>query len=377
MSHLVKEIVTILTLILVSVLPLQAQVFTPVNVFIPTFRSPKGKEEVGLKTATLFGLQIWRTYSRHTTARSSFDNAHILFSSNTRPSTYAEVEALARKQTKKPHVVLWGSASDYGNGIVVESNLLIRRREVKGGLGPEFWSVTIPTRKRSLTVSVDVPARQYEFAPIVLDPGLVSTLYEATLRRSGTEIYELKSTGAVVIGDLRRGSVEALGHDGDWSRVRIAANHRLGWVYLPGLSKNPSEVVDFCGGIVRILRKDWSGAVSLFQEVVNTSEAPTAIKVDSYLYMAAAYDRMDDPANSFAMVAKAYELNPYSKATTKYLYMSYLARLARVLPRIAEREEAERIIASAHDLLSKNKVLFADDDRWVKQVEQIIAELKG
>lgn len=362
----------IILFLIMPTLSLHAQDLTPINILIPTFQSPQGKSDIGTKTASILGLQIWRTYSTPTVTRSSFDNANIIFNSRSRPSTYAQAETIARRQTKNPHLVLWGKASEYGDGIVVESNLLIRKGN--GGVGTNIWSVTIPTSKSSYTVSVDVPELHYEFAPIVLDPHLVLKLAPGLFRRS-IQIYQMKSTASEVIGNLADSSIQAIRHEGNWSEVRVNNINQVGWLYLPNLSQNPSEVVNFCGGIIRVLRKDWRGAVSIFDEVLKTSNLPTAIKVDSYLYMAIAYDRMQEEAKSFAMVAEAYKLNPYSKTTTKYLYMSYLAHLSRVLPRSTHGEEAKKIIQSIQDLLSKNRVLFAEDDGWVRQVERILAEL--
>jgi hypothetical protein len=352
---------------------LNAQDFKPVNIFIPTFQSPKGKSDLGVKITALLGLQIWRTYSRPTRSKSSFDNADIFLQSKDRPKTNAEAEALARLRPKKPDLVLWGRTSEYGNGIVVESNLLIRAAVDTSNLGETFWSVTIPTDKRPYTVSVGLPARQYEFAPIVLSRDLVETFNRFTRWHNSMAIYVLRSTNSEVIGDLRTRSVEAISHDGDWSRVRDQNTSVSGWLYLPRLSENPSEVVNFCSGIVRMLRKDWSGAVGQFQQVVDTDDVPTAIKVDAYLYMAVAYDRLNDEARSFTAVVEAYKLNPYSRSTSKYLFMRHLAGLSEAISQ-DKRAEVMRIVQTTREMVSKNRILFADNDPWIKDLEMLLAE---
>jgi hypothetical protein len=350
----------------------QAQEFSKVNILIPMFQNPQGESNVGSKSAIILGLQIWRTYSTDTRSGSSFDNANITYNPTSVPKTQSDAERLGRRARNKPHLILWGRASRYGVGVVVESNLLIPSRLDKETLGTNVWSVKIPSGTTVHTISVDVPSRQYEFAPIVLDSKILKIADE---RSSFINVYELKSMITETIGRLDRASIRALKHEGDWSRVEVQDSHRVGWVYLPQLSTSPSEVVNFCGGIIRFLRKDWAGSIKLFQEIIETSNAPTSIKVDSYLYMSMAFDKVHDSTRSFSMVAEAYKLNPYSKTTSQYLLMAYLSQLQRVLQTDRDGEEAKTLIRSLQDLLSKNRVLFADNDEWLAQAEGVVKEL--
>ena len=376
-----KKLIVILCLVMPT-LNLRAQDYPVVNVLVPKFQSLTGKSEIGWKTALILGLQIWRTYSSPTRAKSQFDNANIIFNTQSPPTTPEEVEKLARRQRNKPNLVLWGRTSLYGDGVVVEPSLLVRPGAGKNGLGSNIWSITVPTGKESRTISVDIPEWQYEFAPIVLDSNMVlnftkNSMLDRGLQISYLHIYELKSTNTKIIGLVGATPVQALKHEGDWSLVTVQDINRPGWIYLPHLSTRPSELVNFCSGVIRILRKDWPGAVDLFQEVLEKNGAPTSIKVNSYLYMAIAYDKMNDEAKSYSMIAEAYKLNPYAKTTTKYLLMSYLARLTRALSRGPQGPERKEIIHSIQELLSKNKVLFAEDDGWIMQVRQVLADITG
>jgi hypothetical protein len=62
---------------------------------------------------------------------------------------------------------------------------------------------------------------------------------------------------------------------------------------------------------------------------------------------------------------------------TKYLCMSYLSQLVRILPRGVQTSEVKKLILSSQEALSKNKVLFAANDIWIKQVEQFLAEVSA
>lgn len=375
---LIKSSITILCLLVIPQ-SVRAQQFTPVNILIPKFQSSKASgralENIGWRAASIIGLQIWRTYS--TPSRPDlFDNAVFRLDSESRsPTTIAEVEKLARRNTQIPFdLVLWGTATRYGEGIVVETNLLVRKDVGKRKLKTDIWIVTIPTGKNSHTISVDIPRWQYEFAPIVLDPKLVSKLDGLSDGHLQIEIYQLRGTSSQVIANASSQPIKAIRHEGDWSYVDLGGG-RFGYIYLPSLSQHPSEVVNFCSGIIRFLRKDWRGAVSLFRETLQNSNSPTAIRIDSYLYMAIAYANMHDQTQALSMAAAAYELNPYSKASTQYLGMSYLARLAELLSQGHQEAEVKRIAQSLQDLLSKNEILFAQDDQWIRKVKAVVAEI--
>jgi tetratricopeptide (TPR) repeat protein len=374
---LIKNSLTILCLLVIPQ-SVRAQQFTPVNILIPKFQSSKASgrtlENIGWRAASIIGLQIWRTYS--TPSQSDlFDNAVFRLDSESRsPTTIAEAEKLARNKHIPFDLVLWGAATRYGDGIVVETNLLMRKDVGKRKLKTDIWIVTIPTGKSSHRISVDIPRWQYEFAPIVLDRKLVSNLDGLSGGYLQIEIYQLRGTSSQVIATASSQPIKAIRHEGDWSYVDLGGG-RFGYIYLPSLSQHPSEVVNFCSGIIRFLRKDWPGAISLFREVLQNSNSPTAIRIDAYLYMAVAYANMHDQTQALSMAAAAYELNPYSKASTQYLGMSYLARLAELLSQGHQEAEVKRMARSLQDLLSKNEILFAQDDQWIRQVKAVVAEL--
>lgn len=345
--------------------------FTPVKIYVPAFDSPKGKRVIGRRTGLILALQIWRTYSTDTRVSSEFDNADIIYNSES-PTNIEQLERMAKQQRNKPNLVLWGRASQYGEGIVVESNLWIPGPWHRNSLGSNIWSITILDKEKPHTISVDVPTRHYEFAPIVLNPNVI---YTRNADSTYVTIYEMKSVNARPLGILQESMVRARRHDGDWSEVVVDDQHRVGWVYLPKLSERPSEVVNFCGGIIRFLRNDWSGSIKLFEKVLGNDNTPTAIKVDSYLYMAMAYAKMNNEAMSVSMVEEAYRLNPYSKTTTQYLFMTYLNQLTRVIQRDPNPEEARTIIRLLENIMSKNAVLFAENDSWFLQAKNLTYKL--
>jgi len=82
-----------------------------------------------------------------------------------------------------------------------------------------------------------------------------------------------------------------LGEVKDAALVQLP-NGVTGWVRMPNLSAVHSEVIDFAGGVIRILRHDWSGALQLSENVVENPRTPLAVLVDAYLYLGIAADKM-------------------------------------------------------------------------------------
>lgn len=135
------------------------------------------------------------------------------------------------------------------------------------------------------------------------------------------------------------GDFTALEQGPNIARVRGSGLAEPGWVKLPGLSNNRSEVTDFAGGLIRIFRRDWSGAIDLLSRVTKTPSAPVSIRISSYQLMAAAsqslHDQAGTPNRSVEYAEAAEKLNPYLRWTVKYKCMAQrrFAREATYSPR--------------------------------------------
>ena len=165
-----------------------------------------------------------------------------------------------------------------------------------------------------------------------------------------------------VVGHLGD-TYEARQHDGPWTLVRSGASE--GWVHLPQLSVQRTEVVDFVGGLVRLLRTDWRGARDLLLRVVGNSKAPSALKVDALLLLGlAARHAGEDPLGP---ILQARALNPHDVEVTKYECMAYVSRLAQGGP-AASQAEARQLL---HGILKSRSYQFAAADPWFAKVHTI------
>jgi hypothetical protein len=367
--------ILLLCCILLTAYPLRAQDRGPVNILIPSFKSSTSYERIpgtiGKRTATILSLQLWKTLIKSSPASSNpFGRANFYLNlAAPPPGSQNEAVELARRQKQAINLVLWGKATEYGGGIVVESQLDITPDELGRRLGARVWEVIIRSGQKSYVFAADVPEWQYEFAPVVISTDVLPQLNNP----AGLKMFSRPDMESTVLGYLGRG-VKAEQHIGDYTYVLATASGRKGWIYLPNLSKSQSEVIDFTSGVIRVFRKDWNGALELLGKVVNNQITPSAIRVAAYLYMGLAADKLGDEVMSLQFLAEAHRLNPYSKAVAQYLCMGRLSALARMKQKGVIGAELRKKVEDARAILSTNAVLFAADDKWMLQVTRFLTE---
>jgi hypothetical protein len=319
---------------------------------------------VGIRAGAILNLQIWQTLripvgpeGRHTKGTVTWD-----FASHP-PTTFAEAEGYAAAQTdQEPQIVLWGRAWQYGAGTVVEAFLSIRPGNPENPFGANLWTVHLPDDGE---FTVGVPHRQIEFAPIVIRSELMPELTAP----AGLKLYSQPSGPQTLgfVGDY----FKALEQGSDSAKV-VTPNGTRGWIRLPNLSTEHSEVVDFSGGVVRILRNDWDGAIQLLRKAAENPRAPTSVRDDSYLYIAIATARSGgDPS---PWIQKAYELNPYSRTVLQYLCMAKLALLVHSDVLAANRSAPQ--IEALRQITAAGGPLYSRDDPWFNNLKSYLDRVR-
>ena len=336
-----------------------------ITIIVTPFDSTKaGDPEIGRKASIILDLQIWQTLRIPATGEGRKTRGLVMWdATSTPPASYAEAEEFAREVVgDQPQIVLWGRAWHYGSGNVVEAFLLIRNNATPT-LASDLWKVST---RDGTAVGVGIPRRQIDFKPIVLRSDLMAEMKGP----GGLKLYAGPKDDTV-IGEVAV-NFRALQQGPDTTKV-ILPNGTKGWVRLPNLSHEGSEVVHFCGALVRLLRQDWPGAKELFLKVVSNPNTPTTVKIDSYLYLAVAEDKLGrDP---YSWLRKAYDLSPYSKTVVQYICMSHLAALSRM-------NEADRKSSKGNDerrsliqILETTQPLFPSDDAWTRAVKTLLEKL--
>ena len=345
-----------------------------IRLFIPAF---EGQGSLGKNVATVLNLQIWQSLRAAPYPNPKnlyFGKGKIIWDTAPLASqSHLEAEKAAMAFDILAQFVLWGKAFEYGSGIVVQSYLSIPKYNDFREAHHEYWEVIIPTSHKNIVIStknsgIGIPQRRYEFAPIILNAKIVS---QYTLPNA-FKLYSSKKDGRVV-GNL---SNEYIGIqiEGDHALVISVPDKKKGWIYLPKLSKNKSEIVDFVGGLIRIFRNDLKGAVKLLQQVVENRNAPASLKIDSYLYIVMAKEKLGLDASSY--VKKAYNLNPYYQPTIISAIMSCLSHISRNSTNTGEIEQRKKVIHDVEELIRSHRYLFIKDDPWIEEVIEAVEYLK-
>jgi hypothetical protein len=337
--------VIVVLLVAVATIATFGQQKRPVTLLVPPFEGPAS---LGTNVATILNLQVWQTLRKApfpNPSGLSFGDGLVTWPD--RPlSSQTHEEALRAAQENDADLVLWGKAIRYGTGVVVQAHLTIRRTARQS-----IWRVNMPGRGDGSPLEVDLPRLRYEFRPIVLAASLVeiySTPDALSLYKSPTAREPIGTVGPYFI---------ALQHNG--AATLVQSGDVTGWIRLPALSNSRTELVDFAGGIIRIMRADWGGARDLFAKVISNQQTPTALRMDAHLYRAVAVERSGSSGEED--VRLAYAINPYDRATVSYRVMSQFASVARMPTNDPGRERA---LTEARRLLDSNRFLFPAGDPW-------------
>jgi len=332
-----------------------------IRVFVPAFAGPGS---LGLNVATILNLQVWQTLRRAPTpnpTKLDFGSGQVIWDQEPldEPS-HARAEAMGRLPSIAAQFVLWGKAYEYGHGVVVQSYLTIPAESDPGGIHNEMWTVYVPTRSGKVRISRDIPARRYAFEPIVLDTALVNSFSSPSALKISRDPQGSQQIGSV--GPEFR----ALEQQAD--RVRITSRGLVGWLQLPHLSANRSEVVDFVGALVRIFRGDWAGAEALLVQVDKNLHTPASIRTDTRLYLGLAAEQQGRSGRT--TIQSAVKDNRLSQAAAAYLVMACFSEYARTHRPGAEAKD-QPILQLAGDTLSESRFLFAEDDPWFQQATRL------
>jgi hypothetical protein len=349
--------------------PVLASADDRIGLIVPAF---EGEGVLGRNVTAVTQLQVWQTLRRAPTPnprKLDFGSGTIIMWSDDRLASPNHEFADNLAMGEHLQMTLWGSATPYGKGVVVQTYLSIPDYEDGRDQHNERWTVTMPLPgKKEHTISADIPRRRYEFSPIVLTAEVVNTYSSPR----AVKVFREKSlkTPLGVLGN----NFEARQHEGDLVLIKTG-DLPPGWVHLPRLSRERNEVVDFVGGLIRVFRGDWEGVIVLMNRVILAPRAPVALKVDAWLYIALAHARQGQPFSD--AIAKAQRLNPYSREVAVYAVMGEMEQAAKAL----REKRNDFVIADAilriETILQSNRNLFAADDSWLAQVRAILHENQG
>lgn len=307
---------------------------------------------LGANVSLILGLQIWQTLRQAPFPNPKglyFGDGKIVWSMEGPPPTsHREAEAQARNVSVLAQIVLWGEAVPYGDGVIVETHLSLPDYRDFRTRRNELWSVDPGD---GMPVVCDVPRRRISFEPIVLRPDIVASYG----RGASLPVFADKAMKRR-IGRLGQ-NFTAIEHHQDRARVvtQWRGKQLEGWVPLPLLGEQRSEIVDFVGGIIRIYRADWAGARALFDRVLDNPAVPTEVRIDAALYNArAAVNLARDPR---ADIRKAAAYGARTKRLVVY------GTMADLWADVMERRGSDP--RSTRQSLKSHEAYFPAQDPWL------------
>lgn len=349
-----------------STTSLNAEADDQVRLYIPAFQGP---DYLGLNVATVLNLRIFSTLRKApfpNPKKLSFGGGMIIWGD--KPLTDFSAEA-AEKAAKDPEVdaqlVLWGEASTYADGVIVNAHLSLVNSD--NATYSKLWQVTYAPA--AIDIHLGFPSEHYTFMPIVLDPSIV-----ALYRNPGAlKIYSDKSLRKPV-GAFTGNDFTAIRHepDGEW----LSEPTPGGWVPLPKLSSVPSEISDFTGAMIRIYRADWLGAKSLLNNVYKNNSISNSLRIDTLLLLGLIEEKQNLSGSKY--FGEAFELNPLYKSSAAYLIMgAYSDYIRKANNHVRDSSLVERMGI----LLKTNRYLFDQDDEFFMRANEsyhkIVKSMEG
>ncbi len=335
-----------------------------VALYVPAFTSA---DALGLNVSTILHLQIWKSLRMGEPGhpKLSFGSGMIYYgmqgSEISSPDEAKRYMRQVAKSDKPVDGVLWGKTWRLKDGVVVQGYLSLNQ----GPLGlafygrPYIWNVEVNIKGRPYSFDATIPSFFYEFAPVILKEAVVnsySSPQALRMYRSKDWKEELGPLGA----DF---SAREVGKE--WALVK--SNNKEGYIRLPMLSENASEIVDYVGGIIRCFRRDWRGAIALLEKAFRQPEMSTSVRIDTLLYIALSKEHLGQ--NPQHELDEAYKLNPYNKSTVVYTVMHLLGAIQKTkLP-----AEQTLLIQQIQDLLKEHGSVFPPYDPWLIKVRHFLS----
>jgi hypothetical protein len=314
-----------------------------------------GPQNLGRNATAVLNLRIWRTL-RARSRDADFGAGEIIWSQS--PLTVPWPESAAQALTiRDADMILWGSAMQYGTGVVVQTSLRVRPPatiDVGGGI---VWEVKLGNR----SLRLGLPRSQFEFGPVGLDAEVVRQFSSPSALRTCRE-KKVETCTDDEIGPEMRADL----HDGPWSHVRVNGKP-AGWLYLGALGTTGDDIVSFTGGLISYFRGDLAQAEGLFTRTVENPAADPVLRGDAAALRVAAASRLG--RGTTPMVEQLRDEEPHSTYVLQVAVMDALERFRRA-PSTGNRHRIDEL---AKDLRGSSHLF--QDKAWLEAAEAMFDAL--
>lgn len=346
-------------------LPIKSSLADKITLFIPAFDGP---DSIGRNVATVLNLRIWSSFRKkpwpHNPKNLDFGKGEVVWDHNSlNAQSHEEAEATAMNSKILAQMVLWGKTYPYGNGFIVQTNMSIPKYNDYRLDNNELWKLKID----DIEIISDIPRRRFEVSSIVLK----SEVVERYSLPSSLKLYKARDSNEI-IGSVGNSYI-GIQLEPKADLAKVITNDTTGWVRLPELSKNPTEVSDFVGGVVKIFRSDWEGAISSMKRVLANNKLKTPLKIDALLYTGLALEKQGKRGTEY--FDQAMVLNPYAKRTVIYSIMSELSYLDHLLQSDADTTELNNLLSEIKEKVKNHEKLFSLNDQWLLNTKELIKKV--
>jgi hypothetical protein len=249
-------------------------------------------------------------------------------------------------------MALWGSVRAIGDGVLVQAFVAA---PPSASDGRENWTI----RLGGASVSLGLPRRLFDFAPIVMNRALIEQF-------ASPAALQMCAPRRLPCADFAVGTDwKALSRDGMWANIIAYDTGRTGWLNLADLNRLPNDISDFAAGLVSYFRADFAQAERYFRKVVARPGAATPIRDDAAVLALVARQRLGG--------GMANALDAASRADPSSLYTYQAAAMARLSAAVA-RPAPERgaAFAAIRRSLDDNRDLFPPEDPWLQGMDAIL-----
>lgn len=340
-------------------------------ILVPNFENSgiRRVDEFGTKTSTFVFLQLWRQLIKRPTPNPEgldFGKAGVTWDHEALPPrSFEEAEALARLQTEDPILIVWGQMTEWGDSIFIHPRLAIRTDGSAAPVTGAVWKIAVGNGADSEVISVPLPATRYDFSPVQLSTEVISRFSKP----EGLELFKEPRANAEKIGEVGEYFTRIL-QEGNYAKVQVRGLSSPGWVYAPPLSSTPTEFVDFTSGILKVLRRDWRGALANLNRTASVRNAPESVKSDAQLLAALCLSESGNHQAAINLLEGARERPARSLRLDQYLAMAYLSAV------LADREHSATYVRALQNLVDVNMSREAPFISWWKQLETLVRTRK-
>jgi len=319
------------------------------GIIVPMFDGP---QPLGSNVATNLNLQVWRTLRKAPYPNPkglNFGNGIVRYNLEVfRPEASVDVSRYAA--WAEVQLVMWGEVRPLGDGVVVQA-FVAAPSEAALSSRPEVWKI----RRDANVVSLDLPRRIFDFAPVVLDRALVQAFQTPDALR-------MCSAKQTPCNDFAVGADwTALKQEGNWAEIVNHPAETRGFLYLPTLDRLQNDISDFAAALLSYHRGDFGQANRLFSRVVSRESSQSSTRQDAAALAAISRARAgEDVTAAFAQLER-------DEPDSLYIFQAAtMARLDRALR--ADPVARSKQLSAISSAVRANEGLFEQGDPWVRQM---------